>query len=199
MKFTFSRSFYLLLAAIPLIMISCSKTGPAGPAGPAGPTGATGAAGAAGAAGATGAQGNPGTANVIYSAWLDVPFSPANADSSAWTAQIPAPQLVDSILNQGTIKVYLNIGTDSVQSQFVVTLPLSDGFLTGYVVNPYFSNQLITLISNGDAGTFVDAHGNKNWQYRYVVIPGGAAAGRRPNGINWNNYTEVKKYLGLKD
>lgn len=196
MKFNFRTSFYVMLAAIPFIMVSCSKTGPTGPAGATGPAGPT---GAAGAAGTQGAQGNPGTANVIYSPWLDVTYSPAATDSSAWRAEIPAPQLVDSILNKGTMKVYLNIGSDSIESQLIVALPIADVLLTGYIVNSYFANSLITLIANGDAGTFTNSSGNKQWQYRYVLIPGGTAAGRRPNGIDWNNYAEVKKYLGLKD
>jgi hypothetical protein len=33
-------------------------------------------------------------------------------------------------------------------------------------------------------------------QYRYVLIPGGASVRRN---VNWNNYEEVKAYLGLKD
>lgn len=196
MKFNFSTSLYLLLA-IPLFFASCSKEGPAGVAGVQGPAGPTGAAGAAGAPGAAGTQGNPGTANVIYSAWLDVTYQ--GSDSTGWVAEIPAPQLVDSILNSGTIKVYLNAGSDSANSQFVVPLPIYDIFVVGAIVNTYFSNQSITLASTGDLGTVID-NGNKYQQYRYVLIPGGTAAGRNPKGsINWNNYAEVKKYLGLKD
>lgn len=206
MKLNFSAAFYLLLA-LPLFFASCSKTGPAGPAGPAGPQGPAGAAGAPGAAGAQGAKGDTGTANVIYSAWLDVQFRPITApdsagtgtDTLAWSAEIPAPQLVDSILNSGTIKVYLNAGSDSVGGQFVVPLPIYDAFVVGAIVNPYFSNQLITLVSTTNLSTVTNS-GNKYYQFRYILIPGGVASGRRPNGtINWNDYQQVKKYLGLKD
>lgn len=190
MKFNFSTPFYLLLA-LPLFFASCAKEGPAGPAGPQGPAGPTGAAGAAGAAGT---KGDPGTANVIYSHWLDVTYS-LTADSSALIAEIPAPELVDSILNSGTMKVYFNL--NNVDTSYVVSLPYTT--LNGIQITPYFSNGLITLEANANAGTYTE-NGKKYFQYRYVLIPGSTAAGRRPNGgIDWNNYAEVKKYLGLKD
>jgi len=53
------------------------------------------------------------------------------------------------------------------------------------------------LYSTEDASTFTSG-GSKAWQYRYVVIPGGTAA-RTAKTINWNNYAEVKAYLGLKN
>lgn len=205
MKFNFSTSLYLLLA-LPLFFSSCSKTGPTGPAGAQGPAGPTGAAGAAGTAGATGAQGNTGTANVIYSNWLDVAFQADTAtnpttgvlDTLGYSAGIPAPQLVDSILNKGEVKVYLNLYNSDTAT--IVALPFTTS-LRGILINPYFSNGLISLGANADASTYLDPRdGKKYLQYRYVLIPGGTAAGRNPKGtINWNNYAEVKKYLGLKD
>lgn len=207
MKFNFSRSLYLLLA-IPLFFTSCSKDGPTGPAGPQGPAGPTGVAGAAGTAGAIGAQGATGTANVIYSGWLDVAFQPDTAtnpttgvlDTLGYSAGISAPQLVDSILNNGAIKVYWNAGssTDTTGS-LVVALPFTDLLLSGIIINTYFSSNTISFYSNSDLTTYTQGGSNYS-QFRYVLIPGGTAAGRNPKGsINWNNYAEVKKYLGLKD
>lgn len=199
MKLKFSTPFNLLIV-LSILFVSCAKTGPTGPAGPVGPAGPT---GAAGAPGAPGAQGNPGTANVIYSAWLDVTFKPLDTatnpntgklDTISYSVDIPAPQLVDSIMNKGDVKVYLNLG--SVDTATIVALPFTT--FNGILINPYFSLGTISLIANADASTVTDA-GKKYLQYRYVIIPGGTAAGRKPNGINWNNYAEVKKYLGLKD
>jgi hypothetical protein len=193
MKLNFSKPFYLLLA-LPLFFASCAKQGPVGPAGPAGPQGTP---GAAGATGTQGSQGNPGTANVIYSNWLDVAYT--GSDSTGWTAEIPVPQLVDSILNNGEIKVYFNAGSDSAGSQAIFPLPIYDAFYFGIIINPLFTPQKITLVASGDASSVTD-NGNHYFQYRYILIPGGTAAGRKPNGgVNWNNYAEVKKYLGLKD
>lgn len=205
MKFTFKTPFYLLVA-LPLFFASCTKEGPAGPAGPQGPAGPT---GAAGAAGAQGAQGEPGTANVIYSAWLDVAYQPGDTatnpttgklDTLNYRALIPAPQLVDSILNTGSIKVYWNAGSETDTSgSFVVALPFNDLLVSGILTNVYFSNGAISLVSNADLTTYTE-NGNRYSQFRYVLIPGGTAAGRNAKGtINWNNYAQVKKYLGLKD
>src|SRR5215217_3270814 len=64
--------------------VACQK-GDTGPAGPAGPAGAAGANGANGPQGPAGPQGDPGTANVIYSDWLDVTFE--GSDSTGWAAE----------------------------------------------------------------------------------------------------------------
>src|SRR6187402_3058973 len=96
-----------LILAIVITITACSKDGDTGPQGPAGP------AGPAGSAGPGGPAGPAGTANVVYSTWQDVPFTAqvAAPGDTTWTATINAPKLVDSILNRGEIKVYVNFGT----------------------------------------------------------------------------------------
>jgi len=184
----------LLVIAFTFIIVSCSKTGPTGPAGQAG------AAGPQGNPGPTGATGATGTANVIYSPWLDVTFQ--GDDTTGWIAQIAAPKLVDSILNKGDIKVYFNAGSDSTNSDLIVPLPVTDAFLTGAIINAYFQPQVIILASTADVSSFTD-NGNHYFQFRYILIPGGTTAlpvsANGSNGINWNDYNQVKKYLGLKD
>lgn len=191
----FTLSFSVLLS-ITIFFTSCIKEGPAGATGPQGSTGAPGPTGAAGPAGAPGTPGATGTANVIYSNWLDVTFTP-NKDSSAWTSQITAPQMVDSILNKGEIKVYLNAGKDSTTKNFIVPLPIYDPFAVGAIINVYFQTQKITLVASDNVGTFT-SKGAKYYQYRYILIPGGKVAGRMGN-IDWNDYQQVKKYLRLQD
>ncbi|MDP4283492.1 MAG: hypothetical protein Q8891_03645 [Bacteroidota bacterium] len=185
----------LLLLAIILITASCSKTGPAGPAG------ATGPAGAAGAAGATGAT---GTANVMYSPWLNDTFYQRNLPDTNWYAGITANMLTASIINSGEVKVYLNLGSDSTNGQEVVPLPTSEPFNFAFnsqsitlIINPYFLPQLIGLISNYDASSYM-SNGYNYFQVRYIIIPGGVSTGRNA-AINWKDYNAVKKYLGLKD
>jgi hypothetical protein len=182
-----------LFLAIAILFASCSKEGPAGATGPAGPAGPTGAAGAPGVPGVPGA---PGTANVVYSAWLNVTFT--GTDTTGWFATIPATQLVDSILNRGEIKVYVNIGSDSLNSQRVVPLPVTDIWITGTTITPYYQTQKITLVSFDDVSSFT-LRNYHYLQYRYVLIPGGKLAGRYANGIDWNDYSAVKKYLRLPD
>jgi hypothetical protein len=186
-----------LVVAIALIIASCSK-GPAGPTGPAGPIGAAGPAGSNGTPGATGAT---GTANVIYSAWLNVKYK--GSDTTGWFAQITAPRLTDTILNKGAIKVYFNAGSDSANSQIVMTLPIDDIAITGAIINAYFQKQLITLVSTHDVSSD-SLRGYHYYQYRYVLIPGAVTAlpvtaNGYKTGINWNDYKQVKQYLGLKD
>jgi len=143
-----------------------------------------------------GAQGPPGTANVIYSAWLDVKFTPQVAspgDTTGWSAIINAPKLTDSVLNKGEIKVYVNVGSSTSPSVF--SLPINSDL--GFVLIPYFQVGKINLISDIDGGTETGTGGQKFFQYRYVLIPGAAPA--RMATIDWNNYAEVKRYLNLKD
>ena len=185
----------ILLFAITLIIASCSK-------GPAGPAGAAGAQGPAGPTGNTGATGATGTANVIYSKWLNVTFT--GTDTTGWSTQIAAPLLSDSILNMGTIKVYFNAGSDSINSQVVLPLPIYEPFVIGVIINPYYTLHQITLIASKDVSSFTN-NGNHYYQFRYILIPGGVTTGLptsingQKNSINWNDYNEVKKYLGLKD
>ncbi|MEO6550315.1 MAG: hypothetical protein ABIN94_20085 [Ferruginibacter sp.] len=186
----------LLILSIALLTASCTKEGTAGATGPAGPAGPAGANGANGPAGVPGATGPAGTANVIYSDWLNVTFT--GTDSTGWFGQIPAPKLVDSILNKGEIKVYLNIGSDSLNSQVVLPLPISNILVDNDVINPFFQLQLIRIVSYLDESSFKVRNYNY-WQYRYILIPGGTKSGRGVRPVDWNNYKEVKAYLGLKD
>ena len=129
MKQKLSAIPFILLAVV-LIIASCSKEGPAGAAGATGPAGPQGPAGANGTVGdgTNRPTGPTGTANVIYSDWLNVgyggPVNPINNGDTPYIAGIAAPKLVDSILSRGEIKVYMNWGTRG--SADVVPLPLYD-------------------------------------------------------------------------
>lgn len=178
----------LLMLAATALFTACQKEGPAGPAGATGP---------AGPAGPTGPKGDTGVANVIYSAWLDVPFTAEvdQGDTLGFNATINATKLTAAILNNGDVKVYVNLGTTA--NPAVAPLPL-DALLFGVLISPYFQVGKINLIASENVSTQTVAGGQKTLQYRYILIPGGTASGRMMN-INWNNYAEVKAYLGLKD
>ena len=185
---------FSLLAATALIFTQCKK-GDAGPAGPAGP------AGSAGATGPQGPKGDTGTANVIYSAWLDVTYVVDTVhngnviDTLGYHADITANKLTSSIIDRGEIKVYMNWGTTA--NPDVAPLPILDVFFTGLIINPEFLVQKITLFANLNASTFTQS-GQKFLQYRYILIPG-SVAGRYAKPIDWNDYNKVKAYLGLTD
>lgn len=168
------------MLAASLLFVACEKEGPAGPQGPAGPAGP---------------QGPVGSPNVVYSNWLDVTFA-GGTDTTYWEAQIPAPRLVDSILARGDVKVFVNLGTAA--SPQVFPLPL-DAFVFQLILTPYFEVGKINLLSTENVSTQTTTGGQKTLQYRYILIPGGVSAGGRTMNINWNNYAEVKAYLGLKD
>ncbi len=195
MNFRFFTISCSLLVVITLFFSACSKEGPAGPAGAAGP------AGPQGPAGSQGPKGDTGTANVIYSGWLDVAFKPDTVhtgnviDTVGYFADINAPKLTNTILSNGEVKVYLNIGTSA--SMNVVPLPI-DALLFGVIVSPVFQVGKISLIASDDVSTFTSTGNQKSLQYRYILIPGGTPSGRYAT-INWNNYNEVKAYLGLND
>jgi len=192
MKAKSSLTLLASLVLITFIFTQCQKgdVGPAGPAGPTGPTGSTGSAGP---------KGDTGTANVIYSPWLDVTYAPEtdiNGDTAFWVASITANKLTQAIIDRGEIKVYMNWRTQADPD--VAPLPILDPFFTGLIINPEFLVQKIDLYSNFDASTFTDG-GQKYLQYRYILIPGSVPSGRIAQTVDWNNYKEVKAYLGLTD
>ncbi|HZJ59019.1 MAG TPA: hypothetical protein VFD24_02040 [Chitinophagaceae bacterium] len=184
MRKTLRLLSYILSVAFVVGIVSCSKDGPAGPAGATGPAGPAGAAGAAGPAGPT------GTANVIYSDWdttatwiVDTVHNGATIDTVGYHANLAAPKLDTTILNRGEVKVYVNANTTADPVVFAV--PYNDGLI---FIDAVFFTGTIQLVSN------VKLTGVP---FRYILIPGGTHA--RTTKVNWNNYSEVKAYLGLKD
>jgi hypothetical protein len=195
MKAKSSLTLLASLVLITFIFTQCQK-GDAGPAGAAGP------AGPAGPSGSTGPKGDTGTANVIYSPWLDVTYAAdtvhngASIDTVGFYATITALKLTNAILTNGEIKVYLNLQTAATPD--IVPLPYYDVY-TNININPDFSLQKIFLYSDINASTFTSS-GQKLLQYRYILIPGSVPSGRLAKpAVDWNNYNEVKAYLGLTD
>jgi hypothetical protein len=196
MKHMFLKSATALFLSVTILVFSCQK----GDAGPAGEKGDKGDKGDAGAAGATGTAGKPGTANVIYSDWIDVTFGRIDTVSTnvRYGGIIDAPKLVDSILRKGEVKVYWNLNTAADPA--IVSLPYVNNRaivpnLGNLYINPLYVAGQILLYANLPVSSGEDADG-KYWQYRYVIIPGGVSA---RSAVNWNDYASVKKYLGLKD
>jgi len=177
--------FYML--AIALSITACKKGDP----GPKGDKGDKGDTGANGATGAAGTKGDPGTANVMYSNWLDLTFRLDTASATYFT-QIQDAKITDNFLSSGEIKVYINFGPPD--DKLVSPLPYANGTAQ---ITPFYAPGIIEIDANGNASTVVN-NGKKYRQYRYILIPGGTGF-RKSTQINWNNYDEVKAYLGLKD
>lgn len=200
-RLMYSLPILLLMAATVLFTTSCSKKGDAGPAGQQGQKGDKGDKGDTGAGGPGGSKGDPGTANVIYSDWLDVAFKPdtvhragGKIDTIGYFANFSAPKLSVSILTSGEVKVYINLSTAA--DPVIAPLPYNEG--SGIYIRFVAFKESIQLYSNANAGTSQNNTGAKVLQYRYLLIPGGTAA-RKANVVDWNNYKAVKDYLGLKD
>lgn len=181
--------FFYYMLAVALTVTACKKGDP----GPQGEKGDKGDTGATGATGATGTKGEPGTANVMYSDWLDLGYSLDQA-SGIYFTQIDEPRLTDEFLTTGEVKVYINLG--SAAEKVVSILPYRSG---NAQITPFFLDKLIELDANVNASTVTDqTTGAKLRQYRYILIPGGVNI-RAEKKVDWNNYAEVKAYLGLKD
>lgn len=186
---------YALVLSVVVFFAACSKDGDQGPVGPPGGNGAP------GPTGPKGDSGLPGSANVIYSAWLDVKFqgvqTATNPDGSIdtvlYAAVIPAPKMDSILLGHALVNVYINLGT--ALSPSIVLLPYTDEY--GTLIRYVASSKSISLIANGNPSTQTTAAG-KRYQYRYVLVPGGVAA-RTASGFDWKNYGQVQQLLHLQD
>jgi hypothetical protein len=122
--------------------------------------------------GDTGPKGDTGNANVIYSGWLDVTYSPVtNAAGDTiryFEATMNAPKLTDSILNKGDVRVFLNLGTAGTPE--IVSIPYAD------VIYSYARKGAIDLQAFVNGAGTVTSGGQKYQQYRYVLIQGAVPA-----------------------
>ena len=178
--------FFYYMLAVALTITACKK-------GDTGPQGEKGDKGDAGATGNTGTKGDAGTANVQYSAWMDLTYT-LDATSNVFFTQITEPKVTESLLSTGEIKVYINFGTPD--NKVISPLPLVQGTAQ---ITPFYLVGGIELDANVNASTVTSSTtGKKSRQYRYILIPGGTTV-RMNKQVDWNNYEEVKAYLGLKD
>ena len=175
-----SGYFFLAFAFSLFVGMTSCKKGDTGPAGPAGEQGDK------------GDKGDPGAANVIYSGWLDTEFG-YDTTYDEYGAEIEATEITKEVLSSGMVKIYFNLGTPD--EPHVVSLPYFDG---GVYIREVLAEGYFTLFSNINVSSGTDSNGDARYQVRYVVVPGGVAA-RSTNAVNWSDYAQVKKYLGLKD
>lgn len=166
-----------------LLMVSCSKEGPAG------------------ADGAPGPKGDPGTgsSSVIYSDWLDVPFkadtihtASGRIDTIGYYADIEAPKLTLELLGTADVKVYIN--TSDVTDPRIISLPYFGG--NGGYIEVTSTAKTISIYSNMDVSTYF-SQGRKYYQFRYMIVPGNTKADAAV--VNWADYAEAKAYLKLED
>lgn len=174
-------------------------TGPRGATGPAGPRGVTGPAGPQGPRGATGEQGPAGTANVMYSDWLDPDWNRSNTPVRK-VHHFQVPEITDEFLdNGGIVLVYIRIEI-AINAPEISLLPRQTMILNAYAYSAVLPNRhaISIMLGNGNALTIPDALADA--KFKYVLIPGGVhISARAENGINLNNYQQVKQAFGIID
>lgn len=178
--------FLSVIAAILILGSACKKDGPAGP------QGAQGEQGAPGPQGQTGAQGPAGTAKVIYSDWISGSgFADSSFDGSNYkVCYVPAPEIVDSILQKGTVLMYLSFG----QGNFVLPYTSYAGANASVIsFIPAAGKIIITRFTLDNSRSVALA---TTLKYRYVIIPGGVAS---LGVINWKDYPTISKLYNFKD
>lgn len=156
-----------------LLFASCSKDGSDGAIGPQGPQGELGAEGTAGAEGEQGLQGETGTANVIYSDWIDSEFD-NNIIATGASFSIDAPLMTDEIINNGVIIVFGRSNPAPITNDTdVYGLPVVFGASRqqSYYFRAEAVGQLNIVVAANEQG---DSVGSPFFgEYRYVLIPGG--------------------------
>lgn len=169
------------------IISSCAEDGAPGDIGPPGPAGSQ---GEQGEQGPQGDQGEPGTANVTYSDWFTITQSDwSGIGSIKITEAIDAPEVTEEIIDKGVVLVYHQFNNQTRQ------LPYS------YSPNGLHLVYLFVASSITIEGFHLNATTISNispLKFRYVVIPGGTAAGGRI-GLDYSDYEEVKAYYGIPD
>lgn len=173
-KKLFNGIFVALIGA--LLIVSCSAedgaTGPIGPQGEQGEAGPQGEAGADGADGAQGEQGEPGTANVIYSGWIDSEFDNDIISTSA-SFTINAPLMTDDIIDEGVILVFgRTFPAPVTEDTDVYALPMVFGAARqqSYYYRAEEAEELVITIASNVEG---DSAGVPFFgEYRYILIPG---------------------------
>ncbi len=155
-----------------MMTLSCSKP----------ENGTNGVDGKNGINGTNGAVGQTGNANVIYSDWAPVTFTA----SSPAQGNINAPKITQEILDQGTILVYAKLSNSYLQA------PTSQS--TSYI-QVFLNLGNIGLTTNFSTNSFSSG-------FRYIIIPGGAPAGRSiAPKIDYKTmtYSQVCKSLNIPE
>ncbi|WP_373523809.1 hypothetical protein [Aquiflexum sp.] len=197
---TFNFISLLFAALIFYGLISCEgPEGPAGASGQAGPQGVAGAAGPqgpVGPAGSPGPQGPEGAANVIASEWLNLTWASVPPYS---TSTVTAPEITESVLNQGTVLAYFRLNPTSTSIKLMPT-PIYNNVTGAMVYIIDYSIRVGSLLifhgtplneSPGAATSFPDAN------VRYIVIPPSSSSGREHYPFEFDDYEALCEYFGI--
>ncbi|QLG43796.1 collagen-like protein [Costertonia aggregata] len=165
----FKNRFFTVLF-VGTLFIACSPED--GEDGAIGPQGIQGEQGPTGPEGPQGEQGEPGTANVIYSGWIDSEFD-NNIIATSASFSIDAPLMTEDIINTGVILVFGRSNPASITNDTdVYGLPIVFGAARqqSYYFRAEEAGQLYITVAANEEGESV---GSPFFgEYRYVLIPG---------------------------
>lgn len=134
--------------------------------------------------GDVGPAGPPGSANVIYSAWMKTnPWTPSTTSTGSGKAtyyfDITAPKVTQSIIDSGTVLLYAKFIGDPDGAGIAKLLP-STYYNLGAATTQYnfqhglFLNKIRVICDVVPAGTPSTSN-----DVRYIIIPGGVPASGR--------------------
>jgi hypothetical protein len=180
------------------LAISCSPDD--GADGAVGPQGPQGEQGVAGPQGEQGEKGEPGTANVIYSDWVNTEFG-NNIIATSESFSIAAPEIDPDMLNFGTILVYAR-RIDAEIGNIVYQLPIVFGAARqqSYYFRAQSEEIIISVVGNEQGESVGD--GAFLQQYRYVLIPGGVStSGKSGQELDFSKmtYEEVINHFNIPE
>jgi hypothetical protein len=166
---------------------SVDLTGDQGPAGPGG------GAGPVGPAGPTGSTGPTGIANVIYSGWVYASgFTDAAIDhSNLAVGYVKAPGITTTILNAGTVLIYMTYGGGAFPLPYTSHAGGKPGTIN-FIPMP--GKILITRFAHDNSNSVVLS---TILQYRYIIIPGGVLVRTTTPPPDRTNYKAVCDYYGI--
>lgn len=184
-----------LLAGIVLVpFTSCT-----GEDGPTGPPGERGEPGPEGPAGPEGPMGPAGTANFIFSEWLPRPDvveeEVLDNNMNVKVTRLPAPELTDGILDDGTVFMYIRLDPDAptvFQLPYTTYNPDHGPHTLGFVLEGPGSILITQFTHDNSAEVGIGA----GVEFRYVLIPGGVSA---EMAANLANYRTARSYFGIPD
>lgn len=161
-----------------------------------GPTGSDGPAGPQGEPGPQGPKGDEGTANVIFSDWMDIVWNTADSPTNR-AMYIEEPRVLGDFMDNGTLIIYLKQSNPSL-GVVVLSLPYLQGTSYFYSVIADLPADdiagILVIVRSTDGSTVTDAEGV---QLRYVLVPGGIPAKMPPDF--WKDYEAVSSYYGIPD
>lgn len=179
MQTTLLRLFTL---AVIVMLSACSKDGDVGPAGEQGPEGPE------------GPEGKPGTANVIYSPWMNITWNGVN-EPEYKTMRITENRVTSEFLEDGgTVLYYIRQKTTDLE--IVLALPYFSGSIYVYGATQLTPGQnRVGIIAQSLDASDMPSDFFAGLQFRYVLIPGGTPTGGRMG----TDYETIKSLYNIPD